>query len=377
MDAVRLERLRRRMRNLDAALLGMVAERMELAREVGAVKRALGVPLRDFEVERHVLDRAEAGATGLGLDAELARALMRQLIEEACRIQESEHYTAYTGDAESVLVVGGRGRMGRWLARFLESQGHRVRIFDPAPPADDEPAAAPTLAAGLDGSTIAFVATPLHRIAEDLDAITDAGYRGVVCDVASLKEHLRPALDRARGRGVGVTSIHPMFGGGARTLSDRVICVCDCGVPAATERVVGLFRETAARLVPLSIERHDQIAAYVLGLSHFVNLAFAQALARSGVPRAELESVGSTTFRSQLETTRSVAGDDPDLYFAIQRLNRFSPRVWEELARAADELSRAVTTGDRDAFAAVMGTNRAWLAGAEEELESNSYGARP
>ena len=58
MDDDRLERLRRRIRNLDAALLGLVAERMELAREVGRAKRERGVPLRDYEVEKRVLARA-------------------------------------------------------------------------------------------------------------------------------------------------------------------------------------------------------------------------------------------------------------------------------------------------------------------------------
>jgi len=251
--------------------------------------------------------------------------------------------------------------MGRWLSRFFESQGHRVRVYDVAAGEGDGPEAAPSLAAGLDDATIAFVATPLARVARDLDAISESGWRGVVCDVASLKEHLRPALERSRERGLGVTSIHPMFGPATRTLSDKVICICDCGVPAATERVVALFRETAARLVPLSLARHDEIAAYVLGLSHFANLALARVLARSGVPRRELEGVGSTTFRAQLATARSVVGDDPDLYFSIQRLNRHSPRIWEDLSRAAAEIAAWVEAGDAARFTAAMRENRAWL----------------
>ena len=67
MDVDRLERLRRRIRNLDAALLGLVAERMELAREVGRAKRERGVPLRDFEVEKRVLERAAESAEELGV----------------------------------------------------------------------------------------------------------------------------------------------------------------------------------------------------------------------------------------------------------------------------------------------------------------------
>jgi chorismate mutase / prephenate dehydrogenase len=361
-DEGRLQRLRRRIRSLDAALLGLVAERLELAREVGEAKRGSGVPLRDFEVEKRVLARAADTAATLGVAPDLARGLMRLLIEEACRIQEVEQYSAYSGEAESILVLGGAGRMGRWLVRFLASQGHRVRVFDPAAVAGRGPAAAvDSLDAGLDGATLVFVATPLETVAESIDAVTGRGFGGVVCDVASLKAHLRPALERARVRGAGVTSIHPMFGPGARTLSDQVIVVCDCGDRRATDRVVALFCETAATLVELSLERHDEIASYVLGLSHLLNLVFARSLAESGLGHRELAAVGSTTFHAQLATTASVIAESPDLYFGIQKLNANTDRVHRRLAASLDDWTRWIAAGDLEAFSRAMRSALDWL----------------
>ena len=360
MSEERLDRLRRRIRNLDAALLGLMAERMELAREVGQEKRAAGIPLRDYEVEKHVLDRAAGSAEALGLAPELARGVMRHLVEEACRVQEVDHFSTYSGESESILVVGGAGKMGRWLVRFFETQGHRVLVFDPAaPPADVEVVA--TLADGLSAATMVFLALPLDRVAAAMDEVAGLGFGGVLCDVASVKEHLRPALEAARARGVAVTSIHPMFGAGTRTLSDKVICLCDCGVEAATERVASLFRETAVTLVPLSLERHDEIASYVLGLSHFLNLLFARVLATSGLSFAELTAVGSTTFRSQFVTTESVVRENPLLYYEIQRSNRFSERVYREIERAASDWIGWVEGGEPDRFAEAMLGLSAWL----------------
>ena len=359
MAGERLEQLRRRIRNLDAALLGLVAERLELAREVGEVKRAAGVPLRDYEVERRVLERGGEAAAAVGVAPELARALLGPLIEESCRLQEIDHYAAWSGEAESVLVVGGAGRMGRWLARFCATQGHRVVVCDPAAPAGGESVA--SLEAGLAGATLAFLATPLESTAAALDAVAATGYRGVVCDVASLKGHLRPALERARRAGAAVTSLHPMFGPAVRTLADRVIVVCDCGDPVATERVTALFRGTAATLVALSIERHDRLVAWVLGLSHLANLAFARALAASGLSHAELAAVGSTTFQSQMGTTASVVAESPDLYFAIQRLNPETSAVAGGLARALAEFAGWVEGDDPAAFAAAMRAAHAWV----------------
>ncbi len=362
MSEERLDRLRRRIRNLDAAMLGLMAERMELAREVGKEKSAAGIPLRDFEVEKRVLERAAVSAEVLGLAPELARGVMRQLVEEACRVQEIDHFSTYSGEAETILVVGGAGKMGHWLVRFFETQGHRVLVFDPASrPADAEAVA--TLAEGLVAASMVFVAVPLDRVASAVEEIAAAGFSGVLCDVASVKEHLRPALDAARERGVAVTSIHPMFGAGARTLSDKVICLCDCGVPQATERVAALFRETAVTLVPLSLERHDEIASYVLGLSHFLNLLFARVLATSGLSFAELTAVGSTTFHSQFATTESVVRENPQLYYEIQRSNRFSQRVYRELERAAADWIGWVEKGEPDRFADAMRMLNGWLEG--------------
>lgn len=364
MSEERLDRLRRRIRNLDAAMLGLMAERMELAREVGQEKRGAGIPLRDFEVEKRVLERAAASAEALGLAPELARGVMRQLVEEACRVQEIDHFSTYSGESESILVVGGTGKMGQWLVRFFETQGHRVLVFDPASQASEAAAGSETvavLADGLAAASMVFVAVPLDRVAGVVEEIAALGFQGVLCDVASVKEHLRPALEAARARGVAVTSIHPMFGAGARTLSDKVICLCDCGVPAATERVAALFRETAVTLVPLSLERHDEIASYVLGLSHFLNLLFARVLASSGLTFAELAAVGSTTFHSQFATTESVVRENPLLYYEIQRSNRFSERLYREVERAAADWIGWVEKGDSDRFAAAMAALSGWL----------------
>ncbi len=357
----RLEALRHRIRRLDAALLALVAERMELAREVGEAKRAAAIPLRDFEVEKRVLARAGEQARELGLGPELAQGLMQQLILEACRVQEEAHFSGYSGNAESVLLVGGGGRMGGWLARFFANQGHAVRSFDVRSAGSRELPSARSLEEGLEGSTLTVVAVPLDGTAAAIEAVAGSGWRGTLFDVASLKGHLRPALDRAREAGLAVTSVHPMFGPSARVLSDKVICLCDCGDPAATDRAAGLFRETAARLVYLSLEDHDRIASRVLGLSHFVNLLFARALAESGLSRAELDAVGSTTFHAQLATTASVLHEDPDLYFAIQRLNPFTPEVYAGLERALREWVEWVGAADRPAFVAAMEKARGWL----------------
>jgi len=63
----------------------------------------------------------------------------------------------------------------------------------------------------------------------------------------------------------------------------------------------------------MGLEDHDRLIAYVLGLSHALNIAFFTALAESGEAAPKLAKMSSTTFDSQLLVSEAVAQDNPHL----------------------------------------------------------------
>jgi chorismate mutase/prephenate dehydrogenase len=355
--------LRARVQDVDEQVLRLVAERMELVRQIGEMKKREGVALRDYAVERQVLERAERAAAGLGLPASLVHAVMQLLISESRVHQERAAYSMYTGDAERILIVGGLGKMGRWLVDFLRNQGHDVAVHDVAAgePENGAPAAAIALEDGARWSSVALIATPLDRIGASIERLVELKYGGVICDVGSLKSHLRGSIEYARRTGARVTSIHPMFGPATQTLSDKVVCICDCGDAQATRRVEAFFADTAATLVRLSLEEHDRIAAYVLGLSHVINIINACVLAESGAAHEQLARVGSTTFASQMATTATVIRESPELYYSIQRLNPFTPEVYASLRRVVEDATGRVLSSDHDGFVRLMERGRQWM----------------
>jgi chorismate mutase/prephenate dehydrogenase len=333
---------------------------------VGEAKRAVGLPLRDYDAEKRVLSRATELASAAGVPVDLARSLMQTLINEARLEQERQSYAAYSGDAEHIVIIGGRGKMGRWLCEFFENQGHHVAAWDIAANVAADLRVGPseqggTLADTVRDARIVVIATPLDVVPQTIREVVESGYRGVLFDIASLKGHLKFEISNARTAGVRVTSVHPMFGPSARTLSDKVICICDCGDTEATVRVEALFRETAATLVPLSLDEHDRIASYVLGLSHLANLWLTRVLRRSGLPLARINGVGSTTFHSQMTTTATVVRDNPELYFAIQRLNPFTPPLYETAREELAAITQEVQRGDEAAFVNEMRSCREWV----------------
>ena len=106
--------------------------------------------------------------------------------------------------------------------------------------------------------------------------------------------------------------------------------------------------------VVMGLEEHDRLIAYVLGLSHAVNIAFFTALARSGEAAPRLLRMSSTTFDAQFDIASEVARESPELYFEIQRLNDYGAESLDALAQAVDHLRSAVQQGDQGRFSAMM-----------------------
>ena len=85
--AAALEGLRAQIERIDRALIGLIAERVRLAREVGEAKRALGLPVLDPAREAAVVRRAGTLAREAGLADEDVRYLFWHLIGLSRRAQ--------------------------------------------------------------------------------------------------------------------------------------------------------------------------------------------------------------------------------------------------------------------------------------------------
>jgi len=72
-----------------------------------------------------------------------------------------------------------------------------------------------------------------------------------------------------------------MYGPDTRLLSGRHLIFCDVGDAEATAAAKELFAGTMVEQLDMGLEDHDRLIAYVLGLSHALNIAFFTALAES------------------------------------------------------------------------------------------------
>ena len=342
-----LDELRRKLTAVDRQIVDLIAERQRVVGEIGSNKRTEGAATRDYAREKDVLDMGRAQAEQLGLDPDLAENILRQLITTSLASQERERVIAEgKGDGRRVLVIGGAGKMGGWFVEFFRSQGFATSVADPE--LEDGPGQHRNWTdAGVDFDVI-VVAAPLAVLKPS----------GLVFDIGSLKSPLIDGLQELRSVGCKVTSLHPMYGPDTRLLSGRHLIICDVGCEAATLEAKEMFAATMVEQLDMGLEDHDRMIAYVLGLSHALNIAFFTALAESGEAAPRLAKMSSTTFDSQLLVSEAVAQDNPHLYFEIQHLNKFGLGPLDALAEAANRIRELVATGDEEGFVKLMDKGR-------------------
>lgn len=356
-----LDDLRDDLSAVDRRILELIAERQRIVAEIGRDKLSTGRATRDYEREKEVLQMVRGYARSFEVDPDLAESIIRSLIRSSLTSQEQHRVAAEgKGDGREVLVIGGAGKMGRWFTDFFASQGFATSIADtriePGPGRFDD-----WTDAGLDFDIIA-VATPLAVSGRILRELAERRPRGLVFDIGSLKTPLRKGLEALAAAGCRVTSLHPMFGPDTELLSGRHLIFVDVGCAEATAAARELFAATMVEQLDMSLDDHDRLIAYVLGLSHALNIAFFSALSESGEAAPKLAQMSSTTFDAQLLIADAVARENPHLYFEIQSLNKFGLDPLDALSDSVRRLRQLVADGDESGFVRMMERGREYLA---------------
>jgi chorismate mutase/prephenate dehydrogenase len=350
--------LRREVDRIDEEIVRLMAKRAETTLEIGLTKKKDSLKVRDVEREKRILDHVADLAQPLGLDPTKTRELFRQMISESVRKQRVAKPADLKG--KTVLVVGGSGRMGTWLCRFLSNRGAAVKVFDPRGELDGYENVT-SLAVHAKKSDIVVIASPLGTVAEDLKAVVDSGPDGLVFDVCSIKSHIVGLLRDANIRGIRISSIHPMFGPSAPSPRGRNVLICDFGSDDANKETYNLFSSWGARTIMIELDEHDRLMAYVLGLSHMTALLFAGSARRSGEKIAGLREIQGPTFEKLASISREVASESRRVYHDIQSLNPNSRQMIAAMEDAFRELRSAALDPAPKMFSRIVDSDKEYM----------------
>ena len=339
------DEIRKQIEEIDEEILTLIQKRSEAAASMGQLKALNMLPLRVPSVEEVVMERYASKAMATGMSEKSLTDIARLLIKESVEIQSRIPRPSVS---KNILVVGGAGNMGRWMCDYFSSRGHNVSIFDRKNNDTD------ILSASTKADVI-VISSPIETIAEIAAGIIASKTKALIFDIASIKSPFLEMFQNEAKKGINICSVHPMFGPGVNGIIAKNVILCDSGNTSAVNEAEKLFE--GANITKMALEEHDKLMAYVLGLSHALNITFNLALMKSNIAFDVLSSISSTTFKKQSELSIDVAYDNADLYYTIQTANPYNTKAISHLKSSIDELRMA----DKESFLNFMSESKKYF----------------
>lgn len=268
---------------------------------------------------------------------------------------------------DKVLIIGGAGTVGRFVARLLMAAGHAPIVIDQvaADSAFDQrvmdalavPEQAPEL---LEAATALIIALPedtaLHVLERYAGAMPSLRVLVNTCSV-QLPFHKRAAL---RFRGVPSLGINPMF---SPTLDcrGRPLVLCESVRSEAGDWFDGLLNQAGMHVTRLTPDEHDRTMAVCQSLPHAAVLAFAIALQHSECDPALIAALAPPPMQTLLSLAARILHNQPATYWDIQKHNRNAARQREQLASGLDLLHQFCRQDTPENFAAELESVRGWF----------------
>jgi len=249
------------------------------------------------------------------------------------------------------VAIIGAGGMGAWFARLLKSRGYRIIV------ASRNPKKARRLASQLRaksvstnveaarGSDVIIVATPASTTVAVIKEILPVTRKGaLICEICATKSVVTPVLRAAQKRGIRTASIHPMFGPLAHGVRGRRILVIKAPGDMNSRKMLKRMLEGADVFFARQ-DVHDKRIAVTVGLSHFLNMAFAMSVCK-GRNLAEMRKFAGRTYDLQMLLAEAIA-HEPETTVDIHIMNREFRHVLREFEQNVRILSKIVNSKDR------------------------------
>ena len=241
---------------------------------------------------------------------------------------------------KKITIIGAGGQMGQWFAKYFSSQGFEVTGYDSENKVSGKDIKiSESLVGGILKADYVVLCTPTRRTPEIIRLISKEMKRGTyLIEISSEKSKVVSSLSKMPTK-INPICIHPMFGPGTKTIKGQNII----SIPikdAKKELTVTKALFAGANFVTIDAIEHDKKIAVILGLTHLMNVVFANIISKDEKMNLT-EKMSGTTFRIQKTLSESIMTESPELIETIIT-NPEIRRVAEELWKVIGKLLTAI-----------------------------------
>jgi prephenate dehydrogenase len=237
-------------------------------------------------------------------------------------------------------IIGGKGKMGTWMAGFFSGLGHKVEISD-----TDTELSNDRLTKQAD---IVVLATPVRAADKVIEEITPALCSDqLLIDVFAVKQPTIKAMTKTRAE---ILSIHPIFNPSFKSVKGQTVIVCDVRTSKWKGRIEKLFLKKGAKVKTCSIEEHDWMMSIIQGMMHFSLISLGHAIGSLGVNVEKSLEFSSPIYRIRTDMVGRVLSQNPKVYADISIENPDVCFSVDQLMRSSVKLNQIIKDKDHEAF---------------------------
>jgi chorismate mutase / prephenate dehydrogenase len=362
---LRLERLRQEIDALDEQVVRLLGQRHARVQEVVSLKTAHRLPIYHPAREENLISQRRAQARQAGLDPDHIEELYRSILRQS-RVRQTVH-AARSGlrPGFKVLIVGGRGRMGRYFDRWFSEAGYEVRILD----LEDWPRVE-ALGAGLN---LALLSVPIHVTPE---VIAQVGpHLPPTCVLADLTSVKTAAMSAMLAAHPGpVVGLHPLFGPTTSSMDKQIMVAVPGRAPAECQWLIDQMLAWGNIVLPIGAAEHDEIMNLVQGVRHFATFAFGQFLYRRGIDLGRTLEFSSPIYRLELGMVGRLFAQDGALYADIVFASPERRAMLKDFVRFLAERGPLLEAGGPEQFCAEFKRIAEWFGPfCEQAMRESSF----
>ena len=246
---------------------------------------------------------------------------------------------------KKITVIGAGGRMGQWFTKYFVDQGFQVTGYDSENQVVGKKViVANTLVGSVLRTDYVMLCTPTRRTPEIIRLIAKEMQRGTfLIDISSEKSKVASSLAKMPAK-INPICIHPMFGPGIKSIKGRnIITVPIKDAKKELTEVKSLFE--GANFVTIDSSEHDKKIAVILGLTHLINLVFANIISKDEKTQLT-EKMSGTTFKIQKILAESIMSESPELIETIisnPDIRKFAEELWKDIGRLITSVQESKT----------------------------------
>lgn len=246
---------------------------------------------------------------------------------------------------KTITVIGAGGQMGQWFTKYFNSEGFEVTGHDSENKVTGKDIiVSESLVGSILKADYVVLCTPTRRTPEIIRLIAKEMKRGTyLIEISSEKSKVVSSLSKMPTK-INPICIHPMFGPGIKTLKGQNII----SVPikdAKKELTMAKTLFEGANFVTIDAVEHDKKIAVILGLTHLMNLVFANIISKDEKTMLT-EKMSGTTFRVQKTLAEGIMTESPELIETIianPEIRRVAEELWKDIGRLLTAVQESKT----------------------------------